>query len=239
MSACRKLASETRLADLAGLFPPGVAVEVSDPSAVQPAPFAEEAVAMARATPARQREFAAGRAAAHGAMRRLGRAAAPVPHGPDRAPRWPAGLCGSISHCEGLCLAAVAPTQSLRSLGVDVEPDAAMPEDLIDEVTCLVERAWLSAQSASVRGRLARLIFSAKEAAYKCQYPVSGAMIGFQDLVITPDLDTGQFEATLLRTVPGFREGQCFHGRFLMCEGVIVTAVSLSQGPRWSMQGSG
>lgn len=224
---------------LAALFPVGVSVKVTDPRQPQPAPFAEEAVAVSRATAGRQREFAAGRAAAHAAMQGLGVAPQPVPHGPDRAPRWPQGLCGSISHCDRVCIAVLGATRALHSLGVDVEPDEALPGDLLSEVTCLEERAWLSAQPEQLRGRLARLIFSAKEAAYKCQYPVSGAMIGFEDLVITPDLDTGQFEATLLRSVPSFAEGHCFHGRFLVCDGVIVTAVSLSRGPRWSMRDIG
>ena len=60
---------------------------------------------MARAVPQRRREFFAGRLAAHRAMEALGHLPEPVPMGQDRAPVWPQGLVGSISHGAGACAA--------------------------------------------------------------------------------------------------------------------------------------
>jgi 4'-phosphopantetheinyl transferase EntD len=40
------------------------------------------------------------------------------------------------------------------------------------------------------RGRIAKRIFSIKEAAYKAQFPLTGAVIGFQALEVTPDFTT-------------------------------------------------
>jgi len=220
---------------LAGVFPDKVEMSICDPRDDHPAPFPSEACAVSRATKGRQREFAAGRTAIRGAMRALGATPEPVPAGPDRAPRWPEGLTGSLSHCDIACVAAVARTRDMRSIGVDVEPDAPLASDLIPEIASLAERAWLSAQSDAWRGRLARLIFSAKECAYKCQYQVSGTIIGFDAFDVTPDPDSGQFEATLVTAVPGFSAGHRFHGRFVIEGGLIVTVSTLPQGPRWRM----
>ena len=224
---------------VAALCPAPVAVGATDPRADHDPPFAAEALAVQRATTGRVAEFAAGRAAVRAAMGTLGIGAQPVPNGPDRAPQWPQGVTGSISHCDSVCLSLVARDRDMRALGVDVEPDAPLEPGLWPEILSLVERAWLSAQPEEKRGRLARLIFTAKECVYKCQYQVSGAMIGFDALEVTPDLDTGQFEATLTCAVRGFAAGSCFHGRFAVMDGVIVTVCALPRRPRWSVQGQG
>lgn len=222
---------------LRSLFPPLVTVAVSDPARDHACAFPQEAAIVARATPARRREFLAGRAALHAAMGQLGLPARAVECGPDRAPVWPDDLVGSLSHNATICIAAMARSRDLRSLGVDVEDHAPLDPGLIPEICTLAERAWLAIQPEAERGILARLIFSAKECAYKCQYPVSGALFGFDALEITPDPDTGQFEATFLGDVPGFVAGACLHGRFVMTGGLIVTAIALAHGPRWLLQG--
>lgn len=219
------------------LLGPEVAVAMTDPRAEQGALYPEEVSTMARATPARQAEFAAGRAAARAAMRDLGRPGAPVPCARDRSPVWPRGLTGSISHTDKVCLAAVAESEKLRSIGIDIEPDAPLEPDLTRGICTLAERAWLAIQPEETRGFLAKLIFSAKECAYKCQYPVTGMLFDFDTLEITPDLDTGQFEATFLRDIGPFPNGTCFHGRFAVQDGLIMTATVLARSPRWAAGG--
>ncbi|QIE47405.1 4'-phosphopantetheinyl transferase superfamily protein [Pseudohalocynthiibacter aestuariivivens] len=219
------------------MFGPRVAVSVTDPRNPKAPLWPAEAVAMTRATSARKSEFASGRAAARHAMQSLGHAPQAVPCGADRAPVWPRGLTGSISHTTGVCIAIVGETGSLRSVGVDVEDDSPLDDDLIPSVCTLAERAWLAIQPEAMRGNLAKLIFSAKECAYKCQFAVTGTLFDFDTLEITPDIDTGQFEATFTRDIAPFEAGTCFHGRFTVCQGVIVTAMVLARSPRWTMQG--
>jgi len=219
------------------LFPEGIAVAFSDPRSEAPALWATEAAAVARAAPRRRVEFAAGRAAARAAMVRLGLPPAPVPAGPDRAPVWPRGLTGSLTHNQTLCIAAVARSDAFRAIGVDVEEDAPLPEDLIATICTLAERAWLACQPSQTRGHLARLIFSAKECAYKCQYSVTGQIFDFDTLEITPDLDTGQFEATFVRSIGPFAAGTCLSGRSWRGQGVIATGMALAAAPRWGLGG--
>ncbi len=219
------------------LFNSGVAVAITDPRMTYPPGFAAEIAAMARATPARRREFAAGRAALHRAMADLGHAPRPVLAGADRAPVWPDSVVGSLSHSATTCVAVMGEARALRSLGVDVEEDTALDDDLIPQICTLAERAWLASQPGDRRARLAKLIFSAKECAYKCQYPLTSTGFDFDTLEITPDIDTGQFEATFTRDIGQFVAGHCLHGRFVIRDGLIVTGTMLTHRPRWSIQG--
>ena len=62
----------------------------------------EEMNLMKGAAECRRREFAAARGLAHEAMRRLGMPLRPVLRAGDgRAPRWPAGVVGALSHASG------------------------------------------------------------------------------------------------------------------------------------------
>ncbi|MCZ4351258.1 4'-phosphopantetheinyl transferase superfamily protein [Roseovarius aestuarii] len=219
------------------MFPADVTVRLSDPRETHPAPWPTEAGAIPRAGPKRQAEFAAGRAAIRRAMQAMGHAPKAVDVGPDRAPIWPNGMIGSLSHCDRLCIAALGHSDRLRSIGVDVEEDIALSHDLIPEICSLAERAWLSSQPEGQRGQLAKLIFCAKECAYKCQYPVSQTLFDFDTLEITPDLDTGQFEATFTRDIQCFTAGTCLPGRFATHEGLIACGMVLARSPRWGLNG--
>ncbi|MCQ0092938.1 4'-phosphopantetheinyl transferase superfamily protein [Roseovarius sp. M141] len=223
------------LTAMRSLFPAQVAVALTDPGAPHPAPWPAEASAILRAVPARRAEFAAGRAAIRTAMADLGWPAAGVPMGADRAPVWPTGLTGSLSHCATLCVAALAPTSQFRAIGVDLEEATDLPPDLILQICTPPERAWLACQPTAQRGRLAKLIFSAKECAYKCQYPLTGTLFDFDTLEITPDLDAGQFEATFTRAIGRFDTGACLSGRFVIEAGLIGCGMAL---PQWG-QGRG
>lgn len=209
-----------------GLFRPEVFAAVTDPRADHAARFEAEARAVARASDRRRREFMAGRAAAHRAMALMGRPPEPLPAGEDRAPVWPAGVTGSISHSDWACVAVVAASQGVPALGLDIEESAPLDMALVPDICTLTERAWLSTRPEGARGRLAKLLFSAKECAFKCQFMLSREMLDFTDLDITVDLQTGQFEATFQRTVPGFARGTWLSGRHAVCEGHVITAMA-------------
>lgn len=146
---------------------------------------------MARARPTRRAEFAAGRRAARRAMAGLNLPPAAIPMGPDRAPIWPKGIVGSISHANGLCLAVVAFGRDFQRLGLDVERDAPLPSDLIPEI-CLPEE--LAPLPRAARPAWATRLFSAKEAAYKAHYPVAAHVFGFHGLRV--DLTEGRARFT-------------------------------------------
>jgi len=227
------IASPSKIRDPVGytlarsLFAPDIAVAATDPRVAHHRPLPQEIGAMSRMVPVRQKSFAAGRVAAHLAMTRLGHPVAPVLMTPDRAPLWPAHLTGSISHSHTCCIAALGRADQVRALGVDVEEDSDLESDLVPEVCTGKERAWLSTQPQTRTGLLAKLIFSAKECAYKCQYPLSNTLFGFEMFNVTLDLETHQFTAVFQKDVPQFAAGTRLNGRFVIADGLIMTAMAI------------
>ncbi|MEU2427522.1 4'-phosphopantetheinyl transferase superfamily protein [Streptomyces sp. NPDC007851] len=211
-----------------------VAVEMLGDDAIREAPlYPQEAALVARAVPKRRREFSAVRACARRAMEKLGVPPQPVLSGERGAPRWPEGLVGSMTHCEGYCAAALVRATDLVSLGIDAEPHAALPEGVAEAVLLPAEQERL--------GRLAaerpdvhwdRLLFSAKESVYKAWFPLTGKWLDFMeaDIELVPepgDRPHGTLRARLL--VPGPRVGgerlRHFEGRWSVAHSMLTSAV--------------
>jgi 4'-phosphopantetheinyl transferase EntD len=163
------------------------------------------------AIPARLSEFSAGRSAARAAMLALGHAPKAIPMAADRAPIWPQGLTGSISHCAGACFALVGKTSHYQGLGVDLEPKLPLPFDLWPTILRPEELhalASLPQDQATIR---ALQIFTAKEAAYKAQYPITGQLFDFQTLKIT--VENQYFTAEFTQDIGPFSVGNKITGR--------------------------
>jgi len=224
-----RIAPETKAVhDLARpLIDAEIAISATDPRADHHRALAQEMATLPRAVAKRQREFAAGRVAAHRAMQALGVPVEPVLFGKDRAPVWPKGVTGSLTHTRATCLAAVARSDRYCALGLDVEEATPLAGDLIATICTTSERAWLSTLPQDQAGGMAKLIFSAKECAYKCQYVATRTLFGFDTFEVTPDPDTGQFEATFVRDVAPYCAGTRLSGRFAIGGGLIVTAMAL------------
>lgn len=173
------------------MLPAFAAVASADPTAPAPELPAAEAAAVSNAVEGRRREFAAGRLAARRAMAGLGLPEAPIPCRTDRSPVWPEGVVGSISHSAEACLAIVARAGDCRSVGLDLEPDKPLESMLLPTICTPAERAFLAAHPEGAT--LATVIFSAKESAYKAQYPLTGQVIDFQDVELTLDVEAGSF----------------------------------------------
>ena len=202
---------------LRGLLGPGFGVGVADPRASSEPLWEAEKPAMRRAVPKRILEFAAGRTAARAAMADIGVDPNAIPVGDDRAPIWPDGIIGSIAHCNSACIAAVAPKGHVQSIGIDIEEATPLALDLWDTVCTDVERTWLAAQPEDQQGLLAKQIFTAKEAVYKAQYPLTGRLIGFEDVEL--ELHNTNFTA-------GF-DGGVAKGCWVLTQGLIVGCLQL------------
>ncbi len=165
---------------------------------VQELLFPEEALLVARAVERRRVQFASGRVLARALLEALGEAAAPLLRGEDRVPLWPAQVMGSLSHTDQVVLAAVArPTADVLALGVDVEADVPLEQELWSSILTDSERQALDAQPAEVRGRMAKLVFSAKESVYKAQFALSRCMLDFQEVELVLLPEARMFEARL------------------------------------------
>ncbi|MEQ9692717.1 4'-phosphopantetheinyl transferase superfamily protein [Shimia sp. SDUM112013] len=188
--------------------------------------FNEERAYMGTALPRRVAEFTAGRHAARQAMRALGEAPRSVQMYADRSPKWPPGIVGSISHDAQKCVAVVGRSQNWQSLGIDIEPDIPLDADLVPEICTTREQDWLAQQPESDRLRLARLIFCAKECAYKCQYPITRALFGFDALEVA--IGVSAFTATFTEQIGPFAAGDVLTGGFTFIDGKMISFMAKS-----------
>lgn len=169
---------------LASVFPPGVVgAELRMPgnaSLLLP----DEVQSLGPAVPLRIREFAAGRTCARRALEEFGITGHSLRMQNDRLPHWPASMTGSISHSAVLRGAVVARQRQFRALGLDIEITAQVTREIWPAICSPQEMQWLAALEQPQRERYAALIFSAKEAFYKCQYCVTGQWLEFDDVEV-------------------------------------------------------
>ena len=186
----------------------------------------QEAAIVERASDKRRREFTVGRECARIALGKLGVAPTPILIGERGAPRWPEGIVGSITHCDGYRAAAVAYADDVAAIGLDAEPDDLLPRGVLDVISLPAERARLAALAGEWPAVCwDRLLFSAKESVYKAWFPLTGRWLGFEDadVTITP---AGTFTARLLAE-PQQPCTASFAGRWLASGGLILTAIAV------------
>jgi 4'-phosphopantetheinyl transferase EntD len=182
----------------------------------------EEAVEGAAQT--RLEQFTAGRVCSRIALGRLGVATTtPVLRGEDRTPIWPPGFVGTITHTDTWCAAAVARAEDVRSIGIDLEPATPLKESLWRRVCTPKEREWL--HELPEPGLTGKILFSAKESVYKCQYPITTKFLGFHAVEV--ELGEGSFRAVFRQEVGEFEPGDVMSGQYLVEEGLVATACEL------------
>jgi 4'-phosphopantetheinyl transferase EntD len=210
---------------ISDILPPGVVAEETFTDVSGPVLFPAEEAVLARSVDKRRREFTTGRACARAALARLGVPPVPILPGERGAPQWPAGIVGSITHCDGYRAAAVGWAHDVSALGLDAEPNEPLPAGVLAIVTLPAERERLAALAEQAPGVCwDRLLFCAKEAVYKAWYPLTGRWLGFEQADVTIDPGTGRFTAQLLaRDSPR----DSFTGRWLAQNGLILTTVVL------------
>jgi 4'-phosphopantetheinyl transferase EntD len=211
---------------LAGLFPADVAFAWCDPRACDADLLPAEAALVAAAVPKRQREFAAGRTCARRVLGELGIADFPLLCAPTREPLWPAGVVGSISHTEGLCAVVASSAAAYAGLGLDLEPARPLPEEIVGRVLHAEEPRDDGGLAGLAPGVARRLRFSAKEAVFKCQFPLTREFLEFVDVAIDLD-ERGTFAPRFLPTapaLPALAGGARLHGRWVCRDGFLLTA---------------
>jgi enterobactin synthetase component D len=175
----------------------------------------------------RKNEFLAGRFCAREALRQVAPELAdvPIPVGAQRAPVWPDGIVGAITHARGFASVAIARSADARGIGLDAEIEIAVDvaptiADTItakDELDAAIEATGLPYNVALT------VIFSAKETLFKALYPSVGRYFDFLEARIDPK--GGVFQSRLLSDLTSeWTAGSLFQGRYLT-NGLIVTAM--------------
>lgn len=212
--------------DLSSLFPPNVAIVCATEEMWITPLCREEEQLIEGSIAKRQREFRAGRNAAHAALRQLDAPCEPLLRGDKRQPIWPQGFLGSISHRNGCCIAVCAKEGEVVSLGIDVEPLEPLKPGLARYIDTDEERAFME-QHANLPSRL---IFSAKESLFKCYYPLVRRFFGFQSVSLNIDISRQQFQFSPTAACEiVFPQKLIFHGGYLLAGNHLYTSCYLTK----------
>lgn len=172
-----------------------------------------------RSVPKRQAEYFFGRYAARLALAETGRLDDQIGTAPDRAPVWPPGVVGTITHSDTRAAACVRPACATNGVGIDIEV-------ILSPAACAgVDKVVLSDGERAVLGRsglpyplAVTLAFSAKESLYKALYGHVGRYIDFSAVRIE-SIDPaggGLFFSTTQRLSPAWPCGASGRAGFML-----------------------
>lgn len=170
--------------------------------------------AIARSVAKRQAEYFHGRLAARQALSRYGMGHLEVGTDALRAPCWPPGIIGSISHNGKYAAAVVLRATEHGAIGIDIETvaDADAAAALASVAVDATELAWLRSHADAVPLELLlTLVFSAKESFYKAAFPAVRRIFDFSAVRVSAlDLQQGHLEFELREVLcptllPGMR----------------------------------
>ncbi len=159
-------------------------------------PYSEVREVVRPAVLKRKLEFFAGRMAARSALAKLGVPAGPILVGRCREPMWPAAAIGSISHTNDIAACAAVNRDRVLGLGLDIAEPGSVSDDLWELLFTDEERKFLHSKTDLERREHATVFFSAKEAFFKFQYPLTQTWLDFKEATLCYS-DSGQ---TLLLT---------------------------------------
>jgi 4'-phosphopantetheinyl transferase EntD len=123
----------------------------------------------------------------------------------------------------------VALRRHVAALGLDSEVVGDVNEEIWPSICTSKEIEWLQSLPDAARG--AALIFSTKEAFYKCQYSVTQEFLGFKDVrVEIPEWNGTQGEFLVHPMRPIGIEAHApssLRGRYLFHEGFVTAGMGL------------
>lgn len=181
----------------------------------------------------RREEFLLGRVCAKYALNKLGFTQRfPLLKGPSGEVLWPENITGSISHKDGIALAAVSYKSNLKGLGVDIELNKQSNSiDTFKRVLSKNEFQHFNSLSVDENSRFCTYLkaFSVKEACYKAFFEASKVKLGFFDVELsieTRGIDTKEsFNGVLQNKIPGYDSGFRFKAHSSIHNNLIISWV--------------
>lgn len=184
------------------------------------------------ASPKRRAEFMAGRLCARHALG-LVQGIESVPSiGPNRAPIWPQGMVGSISHSNYWAAAIVAKQAHYLGIGLDIERCLSNDEgqQLMPALFTAAERERLLLTPPEQLGFIVTLTFSLKESLFKALCPLLGQPFYFEDAELVDwDSASGSARLRLVNTLsPDWPKGSELAAQFFQYKDHIWSLVAIA-----------
>ena len=160
----------------------------------------------------RRNEFHAGRALARKALAEIGFEPGPLPAGNNRMPIWPPDVVGSISHSKRFVGVAVSVSDTIHSLGLDIELRYSVEPSLYPSILLPQEQEELETRAIDPT-----VYFSCKEALFKAVFPIHKEYFDFVDVELA--ISTERFAVRSLNpdlsSNPTISLARGFHHRHL------------------------
>ncbi len=209
------------------LFPAGVAsccLRVQDRMDYL---FPEEFTYVDKAVAKRRNEFSTGRYCARQALSYLGYPSGVIKRNELRAPCWPSGIVGSIAHSDHWCAAAVAPADDFRGIGLDIETISRMNWAIGKRIITPGESEWIIQLPENEQQHALALVFSAKEALYKCVAHLSTEQLTFSDAAMEAPDEPDCFTIHLnLKKATSTVTNSAFHGTYMEAHGEVLCGIA-------------
>ena len=205
-----------------------------DPALLDLEDFSRWEIPAQKGVSKRQAEFLAGRLCAREALRGLTGIAFVPPVGEDRAPQWPRGIVGSITHGGGWAGVVVGSSQQWSGLGLDIErilaPERA--DRLAAEILTPRELEIYFPLNENKRAELVTRTFSFKESLFKALYPLVQQRFYFQDAEVLDATHQGLARLRLLIDLSAtWRNGAEFEGQCTTFDGYLLSLISIPVQP--------
>jgi 4'-phosphopantetheinyl transferase EntD len=136
-------------------------------------------------------------------------------------PLLPDHITASLSHSRHLCGAVAAPKDQYLSLGMDIETKGRVHRDMWHLLFSAKEIEYLNLLDAEMQSLTTTIFFSAKEAFYKMQFPLTDTYLDFHDVEM--DVQDGRYSARLLKDSGAFNCGHSFDTDFYKYGSEIIT----------------
>jgi 4'-phosphopantetheinyl transferase EntD len=214
------------LLGLRALLPRGVAVEAANINEIKGELYPEEKDYIQHVVKKRKSEFSAGRLLARKALSRLGKENFPLLRDNKNCPIWPEGIIGSITHTQRYCVVVVGRTKQICSLGIDAEILGRVNKNLWKLLFTDREKQTLMQINDDEQRNIATLLFSAKEAFYKYQFPKTKKMLSFHDVEVSVDRENQTFCIVPLIDIGQFiPKNTLCKGKYDFCANHVITTV--------------
>ncbi len=141
-------------------------------------------------------------------------------------PILPPGIVGTVSHSKVLSGAVAASANDFQSVGLDIESNGRVNREMWHLLFNDDESVFLDSLSAEDKALTATKYFSAKEAFYKMQFPLSGIYLDFHDVEMLPE-NGDRLLLKLLSDAGPFKKGNQFELSTKVAGNEIVTFCAL------------